>query len=260
MRSTQRLLLLVSALVLTGSPGLWAQINAAPDRRADEGEGPFERLIIRGVYVINGTGAPPFGPADIVIEGNQIAEIKMVGTPGVPIEADGRPSDATREIDAEGSFVLPGFVNLHAHVGDPRKAPDAEYTYKLWLANGVTTVRGVALSEMDWALGEKERSARNEIVAPRIFNYHRPGTGAEWSDAGRRIRTPEDAREWVRYAAGKGVDGMKLSSFRPEIMAALLDEAKQHGLGSTAHLAQTGVAQMNAIDAARLGLGTVTHF
>ncbi len=260
MRSTQRLVLFVSALVLTGSPGLWAQVNAAPDRRADEGEGPFERLIIRGVYVINGTGAPPFGPADIVIEGNQIAEIKMVGTPGVPIEADGRPSDATREIDAEGSFVLPGFVNLHAHVGDPRKAPDAEYTYKLWLANGVTTVRGVALSEMDWALGEKERSARNEIVAPRIFNYHRPGTGAEWSDAGRRIRTPEDAREWVRYAAGKGVDGMKLSSFRPEIMAALLDEAKQHGLGSTAHLAQTGVAQMNAIDAARLGLGTVTHF
>jgi hypothetical protein len=43
-------------------------------------------------------------------------------------------------------------------------------------------------------------------------------------------------------------------------MAALLDEAKKLGLGSTAHLAQSGVAQMNAIDAARLGLGTVTHF
>ena len=43
-------------------------------------------------------------------------------------------------------------------------------------------------------------------------------------------------------------------------MAALLDEAKKHGLGSTAHLQQSGVAQMNAIKAARLGLGTVTHF
>ncbi len=53
---------------------------------------------------------------------------------------------------------------------------------------------------------------------------------------------------------------MKLGSYRPEIMSALLDEGKQLGLGSTAHLAQTGVAQMNAIDAARLGLGTVTHF
>ena len=43
-------------------------------------------------------------------------------------------------------------------------------------------------------------------------------------------------------------------------MAALLDEAKKNGLGSTAHLQQSGVAQMNAIKAARLGLGTVTHF
>jgi hypothetical protein len=53
---------------------------------------------------------------------------------------------------------------------------------------------------------------------------------------------------------------MKLTALRPPIMAALLDEAKKQGLGSVAHLTQTGVAQMNAIDAARLGLGTVTHF
>ena len=45
------------------------------------------------------------------------------------------------------------------------------------------------------------------------------------------------------------VDGLKLDSHPPEIMKALLDEAKVHGLGSTAHLSQNGVAQMNAIDA-----------
>ncbi|MCZ6756891.1 MAG: hypothetical protein O7C39_01285, partial [Bacteroidetes bacterium] len=39
----------------------------APDRGEDEGEGPFERLIIRGVTVIDGTGAPPRGPVDLVI-------------------------------------------------------------------------------------------------------------------------------------------------------------------------------------------------
>jgi hypothetical protein len=43
-------------------------------------------------------------------------------------------------------------------------------------------------------------------------------------------------------------------------MAALLDEAKKHGLGSTAHLDQMGVARMNALDASRLGLGTLTHY
>ena len=45
----------------------------------------------------------------------------------------------------------------------------------------------------------------------------------------------------------------QLGAERPEIMVALLDEAKKVGFGSTAHLQQGGVAQMNAIKAARLG-------
>ena len=91
-----------------------------------------------------------------------------------------------------------------------------------------------------------------------MVSFHRIGTGKEWK--GRKILTPEDAREWVRYANKKGVDGLKLSSHRPEIMEAVLDEANSLGMGSTAHLAQSGVAQMNTIDAARLGLTSMTHF
>ena len=48
-------------------------------------EGPFSQLIIRGATLINGTGAPPRGPVDIVIEKNRITQIKVVGYPGVPI-------------------------------------------------------------------------------------------------------------------------------------------------------------------------------
>ena len=53
---------------------------------------------------------------------------------------------------------------------------------------------------------------------------------------------------------------MKLGAYDPEIMAAVIDEGKKHGLGSVAHLGQTGVARMNAIDAARVGLDAMTHF
>lgn len=233
-------------------------VQPAPDRGEDEGEGPFDRLIIRGATVIDGTGAPPRGPMDIVIEGNQIVEMRGVGSPFVEINEDRRPQDATREIDAHGSYVMPGFVDLHVHTGGVPKAPAAEYVYKLWLAHGITTVRGVPTGPLEWSLNEKARSARNEIVAPHIVSYHRPGSGEAWDD--RRILTPEDAREWVQYAADLGVDGLKLGSYRPEIMEALLDEASKHGMGSTAHLGQMGVAQMNAIDAARLGLGSMTHF
>jgi len=64
----------------------------APARRSGEGAGPFARLVVRGVTLIDGTGAPPVGPVDLVIEGGRIAEIHSVGYPGVAIrDARGAP-------------------------------------------------------------------------------------------------------------------------------------------------------------------------
>ena len=231
-------------------------IPHAPDR-GPTGDGPHERLIIRGVTVIDGTGAPPIGPMDIVVEGNRITEIRSVGAPGLPIEDRRRPQGATRELDAEGMYVLPGFVDLHAHQGGAAQGTPAEYVHKLWLAHGVTTIRDPGSGNgVDWTLHEAQRSARNEIAAPRIFVYVRPGMG--WSDG--RVDSPEKAREYVRWAASQGVDGLKLVSYEPPIMAALIDEAKKRGLGTQAHLGQMGVARMNVLDAARLGLGSMEHW
>lgn len=256
-------LILVAALLAQQPPQAAPQqpqqpreLVPAPNRRPDEGRGPFKTFVIRGATLIDGTGGPPQGPVDIVVEGNRIRDIRGAGTPGLPLRPNRPPENADYEIDATGMYVLPGFIDLHVHAGGPPKNADAEYAYKLWMAHGVTTVRGVSLASNELSVNQKERSAKNEIVAPRIFNYQRPGSG--WN--GGSVNTPEQARAWVRWAAQHGVDGMKLGSYRPELMAALLDEAKKLGLGSTAHLAQTGVAQMNALDAARLGLGTVTHF
>ena len=178
--------------------------------------------------------------------------------PNVPIDPDDRPGDATFELDASGSWVMPGFINNHAHVGDVPKAPEAEYPYKLWMAHGITTIRGVPANDVNWTLSEKRRSARNEIVAPRIFAYHVPGQGEDWD--GGPIVTPDDARAWVKWAARKGIDGLKIFNSPPDVLAALLDEAENNKLGSTAHLSQLMVAEVNARDATAMGLGTVTHF
>lgn len=231
-------------------------LTPAPNRAPGEGLGPFKTLAIRGVILIDGTGGPARGPVDIIVENNRIAAIRSAGTPGLPLRPNRPPQKPDYELDATGMYLMPGFIDAHVHGGGAPKNPDAEYPYKLWLAHGITTVRGVPLSDNEMTVKDKERSARNEIVAPRIFNYQRPGSG--W-DKG-PVNTPDAAREWVRWAANSGVDGLKLGAERPDIMAALLDEGKKFGLGSTAHLGQTGVAQMNAIKAARLGLGTVTHF
>ena len=122
----------------------------------------------------------------------------------------------------------------------------------------MTSVRGVGLGPLEFTLSEKERSAKNEITAPRIWAYQRAGQGKDWK--GGPVRDPETARKWVKYAAKKGIDGLKLGAYEPSLMAALIDEATKQNLGTTAHLGQTGVARMNTIDAARLGLGTQTHF
>jgi imidazolonepropionase-like amidohydrolase len=231
-------------------------ITPAPSRRPDEGRGPFKTLVIRGVMLIDGTGAPPQGPMDVVVQGNRISAVRSAGTPGLAMRTNRQPQNPDHEIDATGMYLMPGFVDLHVHAGGPPKNQEAEYAYKLWLAHGVTTVRGVSLGPQAFSVSEKARSEKNEIVAPRIFNYQRPGSG--WDKGG--IDTPEAARAYVQWAAANGIDGLKLGASEPSIMAALLDEAKKNGLGSTAHLQQGGVAQMNAIKAARLGLGTVTHF
>ncbi|MEW5685916.1 MAG: amidohydrolase family protein [Pseudomonadota bacterium] len=234
-------------------------MKPAPARRSGEGFGPYRKLVIRGVTLIDGTGAPPRGPVDIVIEGDKITDVLQAGWPGMPLKGERAPRDADHEIDATGMYALPGFVDMHTHGGDPKKSPELEYAYKLWLAHGVTTVRGVSLAPHDIAVAEKGRSARGEIVAPRIFNYQTLGSG--WG--GGRIDGPAKARAWVQWAAKNGVDGIKFFGWNdetPEVMVAATDEARKLGLGTVAHIAQPGVAGMNARQFGAAGLGTVTHF
>jgi hypothetical protein len=235
------------------------RMQQVPPRTAGEGEGPYSKLVIRGAMVIKGDGSPPIGPMDILIQGNRIASVQPAGTPGVTMKPNRPPLDAAKEIDATGMWVMPGFIDTHGHNGDPEKAPNASYGYKLWLAHGVTTVRGVPFYFGDVAqtLSDRTRSANNSIVAPRLVTY--AVLGDAWS--GGDVRTPEQARAWVRWAAKTGFDGVKFFNMEPpEATKAAIDEARKLHLGTIAHLSQPGVARFNALDAGRAGLGTVTHF
>ncbi|MGH9422692.1 MAG: amidohydrolase family protein, partial [Thermoanaerobaculia bacterium] len=79
---------LLIVLFLAASTTALAAPPFAPDRKPGEGEGPWKRMIIRGVTMVDGTGAPPIGPVDIVIEGNRIREVRSVGFPKVPIRPE----------------------------------------------------------------------------------------------------------------------------------------------------------------------------
>jgi hypothetical protein len=234
----------------------FAQIPKAPDRK--EGEGPWPQLILRGATIINGTGAPAIGPVDIVIENNRIISVNTVGYPGVPIKEDRRPKlkAGGKEMDCTGMFVLPGLIDMHGHIGGQGQGTPAEYVFKLWMAHGITTVRDPSAGNgLDWALDQKEKSAKNLITAPRLYAYTAFGMGSK-----QPITNATQAIEWVRENAKKGADGIKFFGATPEIMDAALRENKKLGLRSCCHHAQMDVARWNVLKSAEAGLTSMEHW
>lgn len=235
---------------------LLAQVAKAPPR--SEGSGPYTQLILRGASLINGTGAPPFGPVDVVIEGNRIIHVATVGYPGMAIDSSRRPRLRTggAELDCHGMYLLPGFIDMHGHIGGSGQGTPAEYVFKLWMAHGITTIRDPSAGNgLDWVLDQKAKSAANTITAPRIHAYTVFGQGAD-----KPITTATQARTWVQNNARKGADGVKFFGAPPAIMEAALQENKKLGLRSACHHAQLDVARWNVLHSARAGLTTMEHW
>jgi len=82
-------------------------------------------VLIRGGWVVDGTGAPPWR-ADLGIEGTRIAVVGRLG-----------PAAAAREVDAAGRYLMPGFIDTHVHADALAADPQTELAA---LRQGVTTL------------------------------------------------------------------------------------------------------------------------
>ena len=241
--------------IISQIPKGFPPAKSSPARGA-ESEGPFEKLVIKNAYLLDGTGAPTQGPVTIVVENDRITSIKGAGSGGLShaLEEQGA---GVKIIDAVGKYALPGLVDAHVHLGSPFHAfagslTDAEYVNKLWLAHGVTTVRDVgAIMGLNWTLEHKRRSDKNEIAAPRMVVF------ALFPE---QMATTDAARKWVRAVNKKGADGVKFLGVAPEVMAAALDEAQKLGMRTTQHHAQVSVTRLNVLDTARMGLTSMEHW
>jgi hypothetical protein len=225
----------------------------APDR--NEGEGPYKRLVLRGGMLIDGTGAPMHGPTEIVIEGDRVTEIRS----GSVLL---RTESGDCEIDLKGKYILPGFIEAHAHIGNPlqgiagSKVVPAEYVYKLYMAHGVTTLRECgALMGLDWTLNEQNNSERNLITAPRIVTYP-----VMWPpQMNHHVDTPDKIRTWVKEISNKSITGIKYFGGSLETSRAFYEETKALGLRTACHHYLRFSAQVNPVHAARMGLTSMEH-
>jgi imidazolonepropionase-like amidohydrolase len=275
------LALAIAILLVVRSPGGVAAQNVRAESFAAPNNGPgvlamgtvrgerHNRLVIRGATIISGRGSPgtnrgmpPEGPVDIVIEDGRIVDIVLmdaVNSAGYGREFQ-RPT-GDKVIDGSGKFVIPGLVEMHAHL--PGAASEygergLDFAYRLYLGHGVTTVRdagtGAGLKLMT---DQRSRSASNTLVAPRLVLCQRwPLPLRRWNVGD----TPDKARAMVREFKQLGADCIKVSKspgHYPDVMAAIADEGKKLGMFTMVDLK---VSETDALIASNAGVKSIEHW
>jgi imidazolonepropionase-like amidohydrolase len=155
-------------------------------------------LALVGGTVIDGTGAAP-APGTVLLRGNRIAEVGL--DVAVPDDAD--------VLDASGRFVVPGFIDSHAHFED-----DVEALLVRFLAEGVTSVGNTGcdrrIVDPVRRAGEKPGAARGFSAGPAITA---PGgyPSIRGGDVYVGVDSPRQAVDAVDGIAAAGADFIKLA-------------------------------------------------
>jgi imidazolonepropionase-like amidohydrolase/Tol biopolymer transport system component len=119
-------------------------------------------MVLRGARAITMSGNEVIDDADIVVRDNRIEVAGIRGEVEIPEEA--------QVIDLGGKTVVPGFIDIHAHVHTVRDVHrDQVWMYKVNLAHGITTVRDAQSSSTDvLTFGDMVTAGR--ILGPRIYS------------------------------------------------------------------------------------------
>ncbi|MGI6642683.1 MAG: amidohydrolase family protein [Bacillota bacterium] len=216
----------------------------------------YRRLVIRDATVVSGRGTPAEGPKDIVIEGNKIVDIVKTD----PISLARREPGFERPtgdcvIDAKGMYVIPGLIDMHAHVplDDKRVGPGSfRYMYKLLLGHGITAARTCGFAGEETLFKHREHAASQGTEAiPRLVVLQ--GLPRD------RHFTPAQARDKVKEFHDGGADGIKMIEQDFETFDAIVDEARKLGMkgGTAIHLSLC--SELDAVRASNAGVTTIEH-
>ena len=111
------------------------------------------------------------------------------------------PADGVDVIEAAGHYLMPGLTEMHGHLPNPQTSDtDAQNLLFLYVANGVTTVRGMQGHPSQFAV--RDQIDCGSIIGPRLFL-------GSVSINGARVSSPEQAEQLVREYKVQGYDLIK---------------------------------------------------
>ncbi len=238
------------------------------------------QTVIRAKALLDGTGAPPVQNAVVVVEGSRI----LAAGSQEAVEAPRGPD--VRELDFPDGYLLPGLIDAHTHLmfgageatyeevierdTDEIMLLRAARNAHIHLNAGVTTLRDCgARNQVTFDL--RRGVDQGLALAPRLLLSGRPVTvtkGHFWwcngeADGVNGVRKAvrrlvEDGADFIKImASGGGTAGTdnRRPSFSVEELRAIVDEAHNQGVPTTAHCIATQ-SIVNALDA---GVDSIEH-
>ncbi len=207
-----------------------------------------QKTAFTNISVIPMTGDGILNNQTVIVEGDRIISVAPSG--------DISPDDNTTLIDGSGKYLIPGLAEMHGHVpptDPPEDAPSyytdqyVEHTLFLYVAAGVTTVRGM----LGWPnqLELKEKVNSGEMIGPNLYL-------AGPSFNGNSIDSPQQAVEKVKQQKKEGWDLLKIHpGLTREEYDAMAETANELGIRFGGHVPED-VGIEHAIE---MGQETMDH-
>lgn len=249
---TRRLTILATSLALIAS---FASISysASPNEGA---------VMIINANVVTGDGGDILKNQAVTIIHQKVTSIENMNSVKTP--------HGIKIIDARNGYLLPGFIDTHAHVGigpvgfemegeapviysSPSDAI-ADKTLDTLLKYGVTTARDPGGSTKI-TIAAKRRLQAEKIAGPQLFVAGDIIDTTRFDNLAATVTTPDDVRAEVARQVEAGVDWIKLyTGLSKEMVTAGIDEAHAHNVKVTGHLQAT-----NWTEASNLGIDSIVH-
>lgn len=139
--------------------------------------------------------------------------------------------EGTKVIDGDGKYLVPGLAEMHAHIPTPEQGEALiEETLFLYLAGGVTTIRGMLGHPRHLEL--RDQVEDGSILGPRIYTSGPSINGNTAPDI-------ETVTGMVRDQRQAGYDFLKLHpGIKLEVFDALVETANEVGITFAGHVSR----------------------